>query len=749
MNGRNLPREWFIAVAARALGDQDGARRAFDAARAQVEPVVREQPDYAAAWSALGLIDAGLGRKEEAVREGRRACEMLPVSGDAWDGPMLIGNLAEIHAWTGDTDLAIEQLTKILHSPGNTTNGGFFYGGLRGDPRWEPLRGDARFEALVASRAPGQIDPVWSSVRQDSGPPVLADAGLTGPDQTATPAAPVIPDKSIAVLPFENLSADKENAFFTDGVQNEILADLAKVADLKVIARSSVIQYKSDAPRNLPEIATQLGVANVLEGSVQRAGNQVRVTAKLIDARTSAERWGEHYDRPLNDVFAIQSEIAQAIAGQLQAKLSPREQAALAERPTANIRAYEQYVRGKEILDRFLDLKDQRAELLQAVDLLQDATRRDPGFVEAYCSLGRVHDLLYYLGLDATPARRALAREAVDQALKLRPDSGEAHLALAEYYMDCDRDYARAEAELASARPALPNSARFYLLSAGLNRRLGHWGDSTREFEKALELDPQSDTARDLLGDAYVLTRRFADAERFFQPTFRTDYDPRFAAVCVAGIEFAATGNTKNWRAAQRELPGYIDPSGNVTVGRIFVALADGDYPAAYAALAASLLPAFQDVDFSFYYPRAWYEAQIARAAGDQARMRTAFAACRNALEARIETQAEDPRTLAVLAQVDAGLGDKEKALQEGRRAVELIPVSKDAYDGPLVLQGLAQVYVWTGDRARAIDALETLVQLPGYLSYGYLRADPMWSPLRGNPRFEAVVASLAPKPGP
>jgi Tfp pilus assembly protein PilF len=488
-------------------------------------------------------------------------------------------------------------------------------------------------------------------------------------------------------------------------------------------------------------------VAHLLEGSVQRAGGEVRVNAQLIDTRTDAHLWAENYDRPLNDVFAIQSEIAKTIADQLQARLSPNEKAAIAQPPTADLQAYGQYGRGRDIVESYLERTDQRADLLQAVDLLDDACRRDPAFVQAYCYAVRAHDLIYFLGFDPTPARRAKAEAAVNTALRLRPDSGEVHLARADFSFRCYRDYAGAAAELAIARPSLPNSAPFFTLSGYIERRLGHWDNSTREMEKACELDPRNANAFDLLGDNYILTRRYAEAKHLLGTAVaRSGADPRYAAVNVAAMGFVVTGNAKEWEAALRELPTYIDPGGGTVPQRILVTLVRGDYAAAYAALGASPLPFFQDVDFSFHYPRAWYEALIARAAGDHARMVAAFSAARKELEVRPEAQAEDPRALAVLAQVDAGLGDKDKALHEGLRAVELMPISRDAYDGPLVLQGLAQVYVWTGDKDKAEALVETLVRLPGYLSYGYLLKDPMWAPLRGDPRFEKIVISMAPK---
>jgi TolB-like protein/Tfp pilus assembly protein PilF len=575
-------------------------------------------------------------------------------------------------------------------------------------------------------------------------PPRVAASETSAPAATAVPTA--IPEKSIAVLPFENLSDDKQNAYFADGVQDEILTDLAKIADLKVISRTSVMQYKIGVQRNLREIGQQLGVAHLLEGSVQRAAGKVRVNAQLIDARSDAHLWAENYDRPLDDVFAIQTEIAKTIADQLQAHLSPNEKAAIEEKPTSNLQAYEQFVRGRDVVESYLDRTDQRADLLMAVDRLDDATRRDPGFELAYCYLARAHDLIFFLGFDPAPDRRAKAEAAIEHALRLRPDSGEAHLARGGHFLRCYRDYKSADAEIAIARPSLPNSAPLYTLSGYIERRLGHWENSTREMEKAFDRDPRNPTTYDLLTDNYILTREFTKAAKMDQEqAAHTGIDPRMAAVNLALVDFAVTGQTTRTETALASLPGYIDPGSGQTAPRVLMALIRGDYAAASAALAASTQTYFQDVDFSFHYPRSWYEAQIARAAGDHARMVTAFAATRKIFEALPDFEG-NPRIMAVVAQVDAGLGNNPRALQEAQQAVEQMPISRDAYDGPLVLQGLAQVYVITGDKEKAEGALETLVKVPGYLSYGYLLKDPMWGPLRNDARFQTIVNSLAPK---
>src|SRR5438093_198766 len=324
------------------------------------------------------------------------------------------------------------------------------------------------------------------------------------------------PEKSIAVLPFENLSEEKANAYFADGVQDEILTDLAKVADLKVISRTSVMQYKNAAMRNLREIAQQLGVSHVLEGSVQRAANRIRVNAQLIDARTDAHLWAEHYDRPLDDVFAIQSEIAKTIADQLQAKISPSEKAAIEKAPTTNLVAYDRYLRAQELFADTSDPIHAREKLPQAAHLLDEAVTRDPHFLQAWCLLSRVHGVAYFRGHDHTPARLDLAYATVQAALRLQEDAGEAHLALANYYYHGFRDYGRARSELAIAQRTLPNNADVFRLTGFIDRREGHWEEAKRNLERALELDPRNFFILQQLALTYLSQRRYVDEDRSY-----------------------------------------------------------------------------------------------------------------------------------------------------------------------------------------------------------------------------------------
>jgi TolB-like protein/Tfp pilus assembly protein PilF len=555
-----------------------------------------------------------------------------------------------------------------------------------------------------------------------------------------------VSEKSIAVLPFENLSTEKENAFFTDGVQDQILTDLAKVADLKVIGHTSVEQYRSGLARNLAQIGEQLGVAYILEGSVQRAGKRLRVSAQLQDARNGAQLWAETYDRDLSDVFAIQSEIAQIIVRRLQATISPQEKARIEERPTKDLPAYDLYLQAKELLDAYTNAQDPRESFLKAIRLLEEATARDPAFVLAYCYAARAHDLLYFFDLDPTPARAVRGRVAAETALRLAPDSAEAHLTMADYYFRCQRDYERAEKELGLARPALPNSVAFLTLSGYLHRREGKWEEGKRDFARAVELDPRNINASNLLADTCVLLRQFDEAIATADRSIAAGLDLPITRLRREFIRFAATGDVEILRRALAQAPADIDIGGGETPVRILIALVRRDYAGAARTLAESPRDTFQEVDFSFYYPRVWYEAIIARAAGDQEKARAAFAAARKILEQRLTIKPEDARTIAVLAQVDAGLRQKDQAITEGRRAVGLMPLTRDAYDGVLVLQGLAQVYTWTGETKEALEIVRQLMKMPGYLTYGYLKVDPSWDPLHGDPRFQQFVASLAPQ---
>ena len=553
------------------------------------------------------------------------------------------------------------------------------------------------------------------------------------------------PVKSIAVLPFENLSDDKQNTYFADGVQDQILTNLGRVSDLKVISHTTVRQYKSGVPRNLREIGKQLGVTHILEGSVQRAGDRLRIAAQLIDARTDSQVWAETYDRTAADLFAIQSELAESIVAQLQAKLSPEQKAYIEARPTQDLVAFELYLRAKQIIDSYLIADDVRAAVLSALQSLDQAIKRDPDFLSAYCYIARANDLLYFFDLDPTPDRILLAEAAVKAALRLRPDSAEAHFAMADFLFRCHRDYDGALKELAIARRGLPNDTAFFILSGYINRRRNNWAQAERDFSTAVALDPRNPNAYNLLADTYNLQRKHLLAAQVYDRVLAAGERTPIVFFRRDSAIFNGTGNSTELRRVMSENPD-MDIGGGQTPNRVFLALIDGNFAEAERVLAVSPREDFQDIDYSFYYPKAWFEAIIARAKGDSARATEAFSNTRKILEQRLAIKPEDARTIAVLAQVDAGLGRKELAIQEAQHAVHLMPLSKDIYDGALVLEGLAQVYTWTNEPDRAIELLQKLTAMPSYIYYARLKLYPMWNPLRSDPRFQQIVNSLAPK---
>lgn len=571
--------------------------------------------------------------------------------------------------------------------------------------------------------------------------------GPSGSGQTGTSLStppPAVYDKSIAVLPLESLSDDKQDTYFADGVQDQILTNLARVSDLRVISHTSVRQYQSGVQRNVREIGQQLGVAYVVEGSVQRSGNSLRINAQLIDARTDTHVWGETYDRTAADLFAIQSELAQSIAAQLKAKISPQQKAEIEERPTQDLVAFELYTQAKAIIDSYLNAEDVRAALLQALQSLDQAIKRDPNFVSAYCYAARANDLLYFFDLDPTSDRVESAEGAVKAARTLRPDSPEAHFAQADFLFRCRRDYDAAQEELAIARPGMPNSSPFFILSGYISRRRNHFPEAERDFSTAMAVDPRNPNAYNLLSDTYFLERRYADSVQNYTRVLAAGEQLPIVQFRKASSYFYGTGDSKPLREILARVPD-MDVAGGQTPARVLLALIDNNFAEAERVLAASARQDFQEIDFSFYYPKAWFEALIARAKGDAPGATAAFRTTRQILEERLRTKPEHARTIAVLAQVDAALGDKDLAVREANHAIDLMPLSKDIYDGALVLEGLAQVYTWSGDRDHAIELVQKLVSIPSYVNYGRVKFHPLWAPLRGDPRFEQIMASLGP----
>jgi len=548
-----------------------------------------------------------------------------------------------------------------------------------------------------------------------------------------------VSEKSIAVLPFENLSEDKANAFFADGVQDEILSDLAKMADLKVISRTSVMQYRNTSARNLREIGQQLGVAHLLEGSVQRAANKIRVIAQLIDARNDAHLWGQTYDRDLADVFAIQTEIAQAIANQLQAKISPSEKAAISQPPTTDLTANTLYLQAKA-----LEFKaPQQESLLQAVDLLKEAVQRDPNFMLAYCMLGRLQIVLYWGGYDHTAARRELANAAIQNAARLQPDAGEVHLALALYAYQGFREYDRARAELDLARRTLPNNADVYFVTALIDRRQGRWEEATRNLERAIELDPRNFGILSETAFTYSGVRRYADAIRLAERALAVSPRDYFVRVLHGLVPYFERADIKPLRQELSEILTEEPAAAEKIADVLFrCAMAERDSAAVNRALAA--IPAGGiSPGGNFIFPREWFVGVAARTFNDATTARDSFSAARVLEEKITRDQPDYAQAWSLLGRIDAALGRKEDAIREGRRACELLPLSKDAGAGAGLITNLAVIYAWTGEKNLAFEQLAVSARIPNGVTYGDLKLDPQWDLLRADPRFQTLVQKI------
>jgi len=567
-------------------------------------------------------------------------------------------------------------------------------------------------------------------------------AGMIFVSRSRPPLAQTAPEKSVAVLPFENLSRDPDNAFFADGVQDEILTDLAKIGDLKVISRRSVMQYKSEAKRNLLQIAHELGVANIVEGSVQRAGNRVRVNAQLVDARTDRHLWGQTYDRDLADVFAIQSEIAKTIADQLQAKLSPDEKNAIERPPTNDVSAFDLYTRAKNLLLTVSVTSTGKADLLQAADLLNQAVARDPSFFQAYCQLAFTHDVLYLLGFDHTSGRLASAETAIEAASRLRPGAGEAHLARAENLYRGYLDYDGALAELEAARQTLPNDPRMVELKGYIERRQGRWGESIKDLERAVELDPRNISTLQQLALSYQVCRRYAEEKLVWDRIFAIVPDNAEATAGRALAELYSKADTRLLHQAIDSIRAR-NPAALPRIAEFLLdcALAERDTDAAKSALIAlGENPINLGAPDNVRFNRTCVEGVIARMTGDDKRARSAFTAARAEQEKIVQAQPNYGPALCVLGLIDAGLGRKEEALREGRRAVGLNPMEKDAFSGITMVKYLAMIAAWVGDKDLACEQLATTIRHPSPVSYGQLKLLPLWDPLRGDPRFEKLV---------
>ena len=551
------------------------------------------------------------------------------------------------------------------------------------------------------------------------------------------PATNLPPEKSVAVLPFESLNNDQDNGLLASGIQDDVLNDLAKIADLKVIGANSVREYKAGTPRNLRQIAQTLGVRNIVEGSVQRIGTRVRVSARLIDTTARKQFWRQQYDREPENIFGIESELAKSIAGQLQVNLSPLEKAAIEQQPTADLQAYQLYVQAKDLLRT----SDQRKTITEAVELLEQATQRDPNFSLAYSQLVIAHTWSYDLG-DRSDDERA-AKQAMDTALRLAPDLSATHLAIARYYATFLKDNQAARRELTIALRTLPNDGDALLYCALADRRLGRWDDAVAELRKAAVLNPKDITTINVVWDTYIALRRYREAEDFLKqelvraPEFAKSYLPLF--LIQTYLQEGALERAKTYLAS---VATDLSPE-EYTRYRYVLAVKSRDMAAARQAMSA--YPNGFNC-FGVHLPFHFFEGEMALAQRDIATARAAFAEAYSDLVKEWGAEPSHQHELVVLARTEAVLGDSNAAIRHARHAAELFPISKDVLDGVDYAANLAIVYACAGERELALKQLEEVAKLPFGPPYGDLKYDVWWDNLRGDPRFEQIVASLAPK---
>jgi TolB-like protein/class 3 adenylate cyclase/cytochrome c-type biogenesis protein CcmH/NrfG len=572
-------------------------------------------------------------------------------------------------------------------------------------------------------------------------------AGITMFSRYRVRSVPAPPEKSIAVLPFENLSRDPDNSYFADGIQDEILTRLSKIADLKVISRTSTQQYKS-APGNLPEIAKQLGVANIVEGSVQKAGDAVRVNVQLIRAANDSHLWADTFDRKLTDILSVESEVAKAVADHLRAKLTGQEEQVIATKPTDNPEAYDAYLRG---LAYTLKSGNTPANNLGAQKYLREAVRLDPKSALSWALLSYIESLGYLTRtLQPTTALREEARQAAETALTLQPNLGEAFLAKGHYHYACLRDYDTAVHYFEQARQFLPNSSRIPELLGYVTRRRGQWDPSDSYFNEAERLDPRNVNLLSQHAQSYICLRRFHEAQRKLDEVLNITPDDLDTLVLKAVIA-QAEGDLP--RAAGLLAPLHPNADNPALETQVYQSILERR-PAPMITRLQEVLakpdPALGFLNGELRFFLGWAQ----EVAGDRAAAQESWRQARRELEPFLKEQPENHQLIWDLALTDAGLGDKAAAFKLIERAAAMVPIEKDALDGPATIEILARVAAQTGEPDRAIAALQKLLSIPdsgplaenGPLTPALLRLDPMFDPLRNDPRFQKLAASPTPK---
>ncbi|PYK79708.1 MAG: hypothetical protein DME37_08185 [Verrucomicrobia bacterium] len=558
-----------------------------------------------------------------------------------------------------------------------------------------------------------------------------------------------IAEKSIAVLPFENLSEDKANAYFAEGIQDEILTRLSKIADLKVISRTSTQHYKS-APENLPEIARQLGVAHILEGSVQKSGDAVRVNVQLIKAANDSHLWADTFDRKLTDIFSVESEVAKAIADQLRAHITGQEEQILAAKPTDNPEAYDAYLRG---LAYTLKTTTSPTNALAAQKYLREAVRLDPKFALSWALLSYVDASGYIIqSLEPTVALREETRQAAETALTLQPNLGEAVLAEGYYHYACLKDYDTAVRYFEQARPLLPNSSRIPESLAYLTRRRGQWDQSESYFNEAERLDPRNVNLLNEHAGSYILLRRFPEALRKVDQVLDITPDDLDTLTVKAAIA-QAEGDLPRAAALLAPLHPNADDSYALET-QVYQEILERR-PAQITPRLKEILakpdPALGPINSELRFWLGWAQ----EVADDHAAAQASWSQARSELESFLKEQRDNYFLIGYLALTNMGSGDKAAALALSERAMAALPIEKDAVTGPIPVEILARVAAQMGEPDRAIAALQKLLSIPyagafpaGPLTPALLRLDPMFDPLRNDPRFQKLAESAAPKAG-
>jgi TolB-like protein/Tfp pilus assembly protein PilF len=549
-------------------------------------------------------------------------------------------------------------------------------------------------------------------------------------------------DKSIAVLPFENLSDEKENAYFADGIQDDVLTNLSKIGDLRVISRTSVMQYRG-RPTNLRDIGKALGVSNILEGSVRRSGNKVRVNVQLIDANTDEHLWANDYDRDVTDVFAIQSDLAQQIANALKAKLSPAEESQMTRKPTENGEAYLAFVQAHDLSCAVED----STKLKQSEQLYQRAIELDPNFALAFARYSQLESWMMRTH-DASPEHREKARALAERALQLQPNLPEAHLALGFSYYYGDNNYEAALKEFEIAQRALPNESEVYLAIGAIKRRQGKWAESTANLEKAVGLNPKDTWALQNLVFNYQMLRNFDAANKTVDRALQIN--PR--SIGLWGIKAKLAIGDKGDLSVGEEIlekaksfPMSSEERLGMIGGRANLLLDQRKYQEVVQLAATVPDDTFAAVPGSIVYK--YFPLGIAyKALGDDSAARAAFLKAKDILEEQLKQKPDDADLRVQFAKLLAWLGEKDAAIAEAQRAMDLRPESKDAFEGPRITEQVAQVYAILGDNARAIELLDDLLSRPSEVTSQSLKLDPAWDPLRNDPGFQALFAKYAGK---